>query len=172
MTSIPKIWFLALAVALGGPGCGGDRAPSTAPSTLQSMSAPRPSPGGISEYTWDVTLSGMFYEVTPSGRTPIEGVEWYSNDESERGHGTTGIDGLFSVKPVWVCPCAWAPMVKANTTSVYWRKAGYADPPMQPDSQLYPGLGPGAGSRDVSVTGDTRLEIELVREWDAGLRPR
>lgn len=170
MTSLSNVWFLALAVALGGPGCGGDRVPSTAPSTVQSTSAPRPSPGGIGEYTWDVTLSGMFYEVTPSGRTPIEGVAWFSNDEG--GSGTTGIDGLFSVKPVWVCPCTWAPMVKANTTSVYWEKAGYADPAMQPDSQLYPGLGPGAGSRDVSVTGDARLEIELVRELGAGLLSR
>lgn len=172
MISISKVWFLALAVGLGGPGCGGDRAPSTAPSTLQSTAAPRPSPGGIGEYTWDVTLFGVFYEVTPTGRIPVEGVAWFSNDESERGHGVTAIDGRFSVEPVWVCPCSWAPTVKANTTSVYWEKAGYVDPPGQADSHLYPGRDPGAGSRDVSVTGDTRLEIELVRELDAGLLSR
>lgn len=67
---------------------------------------------------------------------PIEGVVWFSNDETALGRGITGVDGLFSVKPVWVYPCSWAPTMEANTTSLYWKKEGYRIPPGQADSSL------------------------------------
>ena len=108
----------------------------------------------------NVTLSGVVYEVTPTGRVPIEGVIFYS---SEQALGATDINGLFSVRPVWVCPCSWAPSVDAAITAIYWEKDGYEDPAGQPDSIFCPGRVSGAGWRDVKINGDTRLDIELVR---------
>jgi hypothetical protein len=77
----------------------------------------------------------------------------------------TDINGLFSVRPVWVCPCSWAPSVEPGITSIQWGKDGYDDPAGQPASILnfQPVHVTGGGWRDVKINGNTRLEIELVR---------
>jgi hypothetical protein len=118
--------------------------------------------GGDTYHMTDVTLSGMVYEMTPTGRAPIKGVVLWS---SEQAMVATDINGLFSVRPVWVCPCSWAPSVEPGTTSIQWGKDGYEDPAGQPVSIFYflPVLTTGAGWRDVKIYGDTRLDIELVR---------
>jgi hypothetical protein len=76
--------------------------------------------------------------------------------------GLTDANGVFRVKPVWVCPCSWAPSVVADMTSVYWQKRGYEDPAGQPDSVFHLARYADGGWRDVKVSGDTRIEIELV----------
>ena len=108
----------------------------------------------------DVTLSGAVYELTPTGRVPIEGVQFYS---SERAVGYTDANGLFRVTPVWVCPCEWAPWVDAGITAIWVEKDGYEAPAGQPLS-VFPWSGATtAGYRDVTINGDTRFDIELVR---------
>ena len=69
-----------------------------------------------------MTFSGVVYEVTPAGRVPIQGVSFYS---SEQAAGVTNNNGVFTVKPVWVCPYQWAPSVEANMTAIWFEKAGY-----------------------------------------------
>jgi hypothetical protein len=130
----------------------------TGPSTIQPDLTPRPS--GHGEYIVDVTLSGVVYEVTPAGRVPIQGVSFYS---SETAGGVTDINGVFKVKPVWVCPCDWSLSVEANMTAIRFEKAGYEDPPGLPKS-LFDFTGGSNGFRDVKIQGDTTLEVELVRK--------
>ena len=72
----------------------------------------------------NLTLSGMVYEMTPTGRMPIAGVQLWS---SEQAGAATDSNGMYRVKPVWVCPCTFAPTV-ASTSTVQWSKAGYASP--------------------------------------------
>ena len=67
----------------------------------------------------DVTISGMVFELTPSGR---------------------GTDG-FPATVIWV------------------DKDGFGDPPGLPT----PGLPHPSGRRVVTIDGDTRFDIELVR---------
>jgi hypothetical protein len=159
--------ILILVLAAGLAGCDGAHPPSpTAPSTPQPRQTPRPNPNGQGEYVADVTLSGVMYEVTPTGRVPVEGAVFWS---SEQASGATDITGRFHIRPVWVCPCPWASSVDAGITSIYWAKDGYEDPLGQPDS-IFPesiifpgGRRKGEGWRDVKINGDTRFDIELVR---------
>jgi len=117
----------------------------------------------------DVILSGVVYEVTPVGRVPIEGVRV----QSDHFHvfptldSVTDSHGFFSFRRVWVCPCSWAPWVDAGITSIYVKKDGYKGPAGQRDSvfrnPLYPDAPRDDGLRDVTINGDTRFDIELVR---------
>jgi hypothetical protein len=108
----------------------------------------------------DVTLSGVVYEVTPAGRVPIQGVQFYS---SETAGGVTDINGVFKVHPVWVCPCEWAPSVEANITAIAFEKAGYELPAGLPPSR-FDFTGGSDHHRDVKIEGDTRIDVELVRK--------
>jgi hypothetical protein len=151
--------FLLLLLT-GMAGCDSSQSPSpTAPTIIQPP--PTPQPNGHGEYVVDVTLSVVVFEMTPAGRTPLEGVQVWS---SEHAMGVTDAHGVFRVKPVWVCPCAWAPAVVADMTSVYWQKKGYEDPAGQPDSIFHLDRYPGGGWRDAKISGDTRIEIELVKQ--------
>lgn len=104
----------------------------------------------------------MVYEVTPTGRVPIAGVQLWS---SEQAGGVTDINGSFRVRPVWVCPCSFAPSVEPGISSIQWNKDGYDDPAGQPASIFdpVPVAVTGSGWRDVKINGDTRLDIEVVR---------
>ena len=158
MTNRTHPGFLLLVLTAGLSGCGGASTTSPTAPSAQPPPTPRLNPNGYGEYVVDVTLSGVVYEVTPTGRVPIEGVFLWS---SEQAQATTDINGVFSMKPVWVCPCPWAPSVEPGITSIQWNKDGYEDPAGQPDS-ICPGRTE-EGWRDVKINGDTRIEIELVR---------
>ena len=158
MTNRTRAGLLLLTLAAGLAGCNGANAPLPTAPSAQPQQPPRPNPDGQGEYLADVTLSGLVYEVTPTGRMPIKGVVLWS---SEQAMVVTDIHGLFSVRPVWVCPCPWAPSVEPGLTSIQWNKDGYEDPAGQPDS-IFPGRTE-EGWRDVKINGDTRVEIELVR---------
>jgi hypothetical protein len=103
-----------------------------------------------------VTLSGVVYEVTPTGRVPIEGVGVFLSDEQDIG---TDKNGLFTFRPVWVSPCKHHRWVAADNTIIWVGKDGYDDTPGRP---ALPGLN-GPRWRVVAIYGDTRLEVQLVR---------
>ena len=153
--------FLPVVMAMGLAACSGTSSSSpTGPSTIQPQPTPRPNDHG--EYVVDVILSGVVFEMTPAGRTPIAGVQFWS---SEQAMGVTDANGVFRVRPVWVCPCEWAPLAEAGMTSIQVSKEGYEDPaglPVLFSPYAVPGVSD--GWRDVKITGDTRFDIELVRK--------
>jgi hypothetical protein len=97
------------------------------------------------------TLSGVVFEVTTTGQTPIEGVRVYCELCGAETHSDSYTDsnGAYSFTGVWTTPGVGTP--------VYVVKDGYTDPPGLP-----PSLGP--GFRLVLVNGDTRFDVELVRK--------
>jgi hypothetical protein len=163
MTNSIHTRCLPLVLAVGLAGCNGTNTPSpTAPSEPQpTLTLTLSHSGGDTYYMTNLTLSGMVYEVTPTGRVPIAGVQLWS---SEQAGGVTDINGLFRVRPVWVCPCSFAPSVEPGISSIQWNKDGYDDPAGQSASIFDPvPVTAGSGWRDVKINGDTRLDIELVR---------
>ena len=147
--------LLLLVIAAGLAGC--DGAPLASPTPVVGVSPQTPPPFSIA----NVTLSGAVFEVTPSGRVPIEGVG-VSNGEGE--YDVTDANGYFSLTPVWVCPCSYQPWIDASVTLLWLWTDDYVDPPGQPPSLFTRGMtNPGPGWRDVTISGDTRVELELVR---------
>jgi hypothetical protein len=144
---------LVLALTMGVAGCDGANSPAaTAPSAVQAPPpppAPTPiraqfPPGVLSAYT----LSGVVFEVTTMGRTPIAGAEVYCELCGEETHSWAFTDssGNYSFTGVWTTP--------GSPTPVWFGKEGYTDP-----------LGDKAsGPRHVMVNGDTRFDVELVRK--------
>ena len=153
--------FLPVVMVMGLAACSGTSSSwPTGPSTIQLKPTPRPNDHG--EYVVDVILSGVVFEMTPAGRTPIAGVQFWS---SEQAMGVTDANGVFRVRPVWVCPCEWAPLAEAGMTSIQVSKEGYEDPAGLP-ALFSPYAVPGVsdGWRDVKINGDTRFDVELVRK--------
>jgi hypothetical protein len=164
-----RIALLLLAVSLVGCDRASSRSP-TAPSTPQPQQAPRPTRSGSDTYhVADVIVSGVVYEETPTGRVPIEGVHVLSDffHVLPAANVVTDSQGFFSFRRVWVCPCSWAPWVNAGITSLWVDKDGYQGPAGQPASvfhhPLYPDVRPDDRLRDVTINGDTRFDIQLVR---------
>lgn len=157
MTNRIHTGFLLVVLAAGLAGCDGARPRGpTAPSTLPPPQAPPSSP--IPHFlVADVTLSGVVFEVTATGRVPIEGV-LVANGEG--WSGLTDANGFFSFGPVWVCPCRVG-TGDPGTTSLWVGKDGYEDPAGQPAARAGGLTGP--GYRDVMIDGDTRVELQLVR---------
>jgi hypothetical protein len=170
MTNRTLTGFLLLAVAAGLSGCdGGTPVSPTAPAVAvpQTPAPPAPTPDGYA--VADVTLSGMVYEETPMGRVPIEGVfirsDWWHMFPTP--DVVTDSRGFFSFRRVWVCPCSSAPWVDAGITALWVDKDGYQAPAGQPFSVFdnRPGTTapPDRHLRDVTIDGDTRFDIQLVR---------
>lgn len=142
-------------IAVGLTGCDGARPQTpTAPSTAQPpLQAPLPPsgfpPGALSGYT----LSGVVFEMTATGRTPIEGVSVYCELCGAETHTQTISDsnGFYSFTGVW--------NAGVSATPIWVRKDGYTDPV---GFATPPNL-PGPGWRAVIVSGDTRFDIELAR---------
>jgi hypothetical protein len=159
--------LLVLVLATGLTGCDAASRPPSAPSASPTPQTPRPA--GTGPDVANVTLSGVVYEVTAMGRVPIEGVRVLldSFHVFPAPEVVTDSRGFFSFRPVWVCPCAWAPWVDAGTTSIWVDKDGYESPARQPASvfsrRLDTDVLPDYRLRDVTIDGDTRFDIELVR---------
>jgi hypothetical protein len=100
----------------------------------------------------DYTLSGVVFEITRTGRTPIEGVGVYCELCGAETHSWafTDSNGIYSFTGVWVTPDVRVP--------VWFGMDGYTDPPGVPP------LFNGSGWRQVMVTGDTRFDVQLVRK--------
>ena len=149
-----RILVLALAAAV--TGCDGANPPApTAPSAVQaplppSMSTPARAqfpPGVFSPYT----LSGVVFEMTTTGATPIEGVAVYCETCGEETHSWSITDSSGTYRFTGVSA---APGVR---TPVWFGKEQYTDPPGIP---LFSNE---SGYRRVLVAGDTRFDVELVR---------
>ena len=100
------------------------------------------------------TLSGTVFELTPAGRVAVEDVEIYCDAcGSPVGHTFTHTDVSGSYAFSWAYP---------GTFPLLLRKDGYRDP-----SGQLPGTVKGWLTRQVTVAGDTRFDIEIVRESPA-----
>jgi hypothetical protein len=112
MTNSTHLRWLLLLLAAGLAGCDGAVPTSpTVPSAAVSQPLPTPTPGGPGYAVADVTLSGMVFEMTPTGRVPIEGARVFLSDDQDIA---TDSNGLFSFRPVWVCPCTYHSWATAN----------------------------------------------------------
>ena len=90
------------------------------------------------------TLSGTVFEVTAQGRIPVEGVSVYCDGcGSPEGHTFSNTDAAGSYSFAWSLN---------GVTPLYVKKAGYQVP------------GAADGRVVANVSGDTRLDIELVRQ--------
>jgi len=162
--------ILIVVLTAGLVGCEGGRALSPAAPSPVPQQAPQPPGGGPDTYqVADVILSGVVYEMTSKGRVPIEGVRVRSDyfHVLPTPDAVTDAQGVFSVGPLWVCPCSWAPWVDAGITAIWVDRDGYEAPAGQPASifgrRLDPRARPDLRLRDVLINGDTQFDIELVR---------
>jgi hypothetical protein len=149
--------FLGLLFVAALAGCEGSSPsaptlPST-PSTPAPQPTVRPTPGRPAML--DVTLSGVVFELTPSGRAPIEGATLHCGACGAETHAWayTDSNGFYEFIGVWP---------DGLPVTVIWvDKDGFGDPPGLPTPGLPRPYGP--GSRAVTIHGDTRFDIELVR---------
>ena len=147
-------------LVLGLGGCGGPDASRTplAPSPLPPQAVvPVPPAASFPPGTLTgVSLSGVVYELTPTGRKPIARAIVYCELCSEETHALATADdnGFYNFSGdlatgggVWLSP--------GVPTSIL---VGYYNP----DFEDPPGL-PRRGWREVQINGNTRFDIELVR---------
>jgi hypothetical protein len=103
----------------------------------------------------DGSISGLVFENTPAGRVPIPGVSVYCDACGEVGHTwtTTDSNGFYRFSGgVWVAP--------RLATYLIVEKEGYKDPGgLPPRTWSFTSQ----GWRELTVTGDMRFDIELVR---------
>jgi hypothetical protein len=146
-------------LVLGLGGCGGQwRGQSVAPSPLPPQ-AVVPVPPAVSfppGTLTGVSLSGVVYELTPTGPKPIARAIVYCEPCSEETHALATADDngfyhfsgdLATGGGVWLSPGVPTPIL------VGYLNPDFEDPPGQRRS----------GWREVFITGDTRFDIELVR---------
>jgi hypothetical protein len=158
--------FLAgvLLLALGLGDCGGsDSSPTLlTPSPLPPQTiVPAPPASSFPPGTLrGVSLSGVVYELTPTGRTPIVRAVVYCELCGKETHtfATADENGFYRFSGdlaigggVWVVPGVPTPIAVG-----YYNK-DFEDPPGLPV------LRQGPGWREVQIDGDTRFDIELVR---------
>lgn len=136
--------LLGLSISLSA--CGGTASMPTAATPtnpIPAVAGPDPTPTGRAPYT----LSGVVFETTEVGRTPIQGVEVYCDScGSPDGHTFvhTDANGFYSL--------GWA----ANGVHpLFVTKDGYRPP----DSARLDDY----GRIRATVNGDTRFDVELVR---------
>ena len=155
---------LVLGIGLGG--CGGSDSPVTplTPSPLPPQTvvpAPRPPGSWLRDYTLTgVSLSGVVYELTATGQTPIARAVVYCEPCGAETHTFAYADdyGFYHFSGdlaqgggVWVNRGVPTPIAVG-----YYNK-DYEDPPGLPPSRNGPGW------REVLIDGDTKFDIELVR---------
>jgi hypothetical protein len=122
---------------------------SRSPLSPTAVPTPPPLPTGT---TGTGTLSGVVYEVTAAGNVPVQGVEVYC-DACGAGHAMIFNDatGLYRFQDV-------APGVYP----LYLAKPGYSL--ASPTGPAVGGPGGWMGSITARVSGDTRFDIQLVRQ--------
>jgi hypothetical protein len=148
-----RIVLSGLVLALGA--CNGSGSYPTAPSTPAPVPAPAVDPFG---YTLsDVTLSGVVFEETLNGRAPIEAVAVYCEPCGAETHtwAYTDSNGLYRFSGVWTNAGHFP-------TRISFGKNGYVDPAGLPKTT--PPNPSGPSWREVVVNGDTRFDVQLVRQ--------
>ena len=113
----------------------------TSPTPTPAATVPTPTPAVTG------MLSGLVFEVTPAGKAPVEGVKILC-DTCGAGHIelVTDVNGAYSFG-----------QVANGRTPLWFSKPGYNL--AQPDY-----TGEGGGGMNATVNGDTRFDIELVRQ--------
>jgi hypothetical protein len=155
--------WVVLALALGVGGCSGpDSSPTPlAPSPLPpQLVVPVPPAASFPPGTLTgVSLSGVVYELTLTGRKPISGAIVYCELCGKETHtfATADDNGFYHFSGdlgagggVWLTPGVPTPII------VGFYNPDFEDPPGLPARQ-------GPGWRNVLINGDSRLDIELVR---------
>ncbi len=164
MTTRPRTAIVALILAHGlAAGCSGASSAPTAPTVLTTSSTIPPA--GFRYPTnptlMSVAIFGVVSEVTANGPQPIEGVDIYCDSCGEVGHSSVRTDATGSYRfsgdlasggGVWV--------QRGITNYLIVTKGGYQDPPGLPAPTWPSTL---AGWREVTIDGDTRFDIQLVR---------
>jgi hypothetical protein len=147
-----------VAVTAGLAGCAGG-GPSSPTAPTQQVQQ-RPAPPSAFALT-GVTLHGLVTESTAAGAAPIAGVTVYCDACGADGHTwlRTDANGYYSFSgDVAAGGGIW---LGAGAVIALWVvKEGYRDPP---GLLLPPGLPSEPGWRVVSVSGDTRFDIDLAR---------
>jgi len=167
MASLRPAGLLLVLLAQGVSACSGSDSPVTPltpsplpPQAIVPAPAPAPSPSFPPGTLRGVSLSGVVYELTATGRTPIAAAVVYCELCGEQTHtfATADENGFYHFSGnlakgggVWVVPGEPIPIA----VGAYNRD--YQDPPGLPT------MGHGPGWRQVLIDGDTRLDIELVR---------
>ena len=133
--------------------CGDERRPvPITPTPPQTPSVPTP-PAPATLFT----LSGVVFEVTASGNTPVRGVEVYCEPcGPPLGHSfrQTDADGVYSFEGEGGVATGSIELLLAKQQYVL---------PNQPDQSGPSGLG-WMGKVIVTVTADTRRDIQIVRK--------
>ncbi len=127
------------------PAASSTASPSTAaPSAPVTLPAPSP-------FVPNITLSGVVTEIVQGAPVPIEGVSVYCEPCGEGTHtyAYTDSKGFYTFTGVW-----------GTSFSIWVHKDGYQDPPGTKNSSFPIG----AGWRDVTINGDTRFDVQLVRK--------
>jgi hypothetical protein len=165
MRHITSVLGGVLVLALGLGGCGGldsSAMPLTpSPPPPQAVVPAPPASGFPPGHLTGVSLSGVVYELTPTGRRPIPQAYVYCEACSEETHmfvladenGFYHFSGdLASGGGVWVTPGIPTDIAVGGSYN-----KDYEDPPGLPPSRRGPGW------REVLIDGDTSFDIELVR---------
>jgi hypothetical protein len=164
MTETSRFGVVLLMFGCGfAAGCSGPSQPSQAAGPPASVTA------AAQTFTYPthptrlaVTLSGLVFEMTPTGQQPIAGVEVYCDSCGESGHTAVMSDAngfyrfngdITSGGGVWVETGITTPLIVA--------KDGYKDPAGLPP-RTWPASGT-TGWREVVINGDTRFDIQLAR---------
>ena len=175
-TVAPLILLLLAHGTLACSGSGGSASLPlpAAPSAVSPPAPPAPAAPCIAPETFygcsytrvGASLSGMVYEVTPAGPVGIPGAYVYCEACGLITHtwATADASGVYRFSGdlatgggIWLSP--------GFLTAIAVQHKGYQDPPGLP-----PLRGPlfhipsGPGWREVSIEGDTRFDIELVRQ--------
>jgi hypothetical protein len=153
--------FKAIALAFFVCACDGGRPFPTSPTTTTPpQGALPPAPGTATPTLRGVSLSGVVYELSVTGRRPIPGALVYCEPCGEATHTFATADGngfyhfsgdLARGGGVWVVAGVPTPI------SVGPYNEDFTDPPG------LPALRQGPGWREVLIDGDTVFDIELVR---------
>jgi hypothetical protein len=115
--------------------CGSGNSAITAPSpTPIPTPTPTPIPSGLG------TVSGVVFEVAPSGRVPVEGALVTGPWDYPV---TTDSNGAFSLSVCGDSPCVFH---NGDPFVAYISKSGYQ-----------------TVTKEVTINGDTQLDIQLVR---------
>ena len=155
--------LIILALATGLPGCNSTSPTSpTQPAVSNSESRPTSRAPCNGANLVGVTLFGVVSEVTASGPVPVAGVTIYCDACGEFGHGwaETDANGYYSFGgDLSLGGGIWA---SARPIPLHVSKQGYTDPVDLPQrSECSPS---GAGWREVTIDGDTRFDMQLVRQ--------
>ena len=164
MTTRPLAAIVALILAHGlAAGCSGASSAPTAPTVLTTSSTIPPAWSGYptNPTLMSVAIFGVVSEVTANGPQPIEGVEVYCDSCGEVGHTSVKTDATGSYRFNGDLASGGGVWVQGGFTNyLIVTKDGYQDPPGLP-ALTWPSTI--AGWREVTVDGDTRFNIQLVR---------